>query len=232
MMLPFFQELEARIPEGQHLFENLLHLRPARDPSNELEDLRYRWMLYKSKLKDSGQLLVGAGGKGKVIRKCYRISSAPHHYHHIIITTITVSIATIILTTTTILTDITIITAATTITTTILTTTTTTTTIIIIIIIKATLCPAPADCKTCPMDIAAEKSAGHWSSRQQRRWRNPCSLLRKACRVALPLQLLLLLFLLLLFLLPAGEEERSCALANNFARSFALMLRYSGPPPT
>lgn len=69
-------------------------------------------------------------------------------------------------------------------------------------------------------------------SRQQRRWWNPCSLLRKACRVALPLQLLLLLFLLLLFLLPAGEEERSCALANNFARSFALMLRYNGPPPT
>lgn len=120
------QELEARIPEGQHLFENLLHCKPARDPSNELEDLRYQWMLYKSKLKDSGHLL----------------------------------------------------------------------------------------------------------SRQQRRWRNPCSLLQKACRVALPLQLLLLLLLLLLFLLPAGEEERSCALANNFARSFALMLRYNGPPPT
>lgn len=63
-MLPFPQELEARIPEGQHLFENLLRLRPARDPANELEDLRYRWMLYKSKLKDSGHLLVGAGGKG------------------------------------------------------------------------------------------------------------------------------------------------------------------------
>lgn len=68
-------------------------------------------------------------------------------------------------------------------------------------------------------------------SRRQKRW-SPCSLLQKACRVALPLQLLLLLFLLLLFLLPAGEEERSCALANNFARSFALMLRYNGPPPT
>lgn len=69
-------------------------------------------------------------------------------------------------------------------------------------------------------------------SRQQKRRRSPCSLLQKACRVALPLQLLLLLFLLLLFLLPAGQEERSCALANNFARSFALMLRYNGPPPT
>ncbi|XP_075803563.1 nesprin-3 isoform X1 [Microtus pennsylvanicus] len=133
------QELEARIPEGQHLFENLLHHRPARDPSNELEDLRYQWMLYKSKLKDSGHLLT---------------QSSPEEL------------------------------------------------------------------------IAFQKS------RQQRRWRNPCSLLRKACRVALPLQLLLLLLLLLLFLLPAGEEERSCALANNFARSFALMLRYNGPPPT
>ena len=50
--------------------------------------------------------------------------------------------------------------------------------------------------------------------------------------VALPLQLLLLLFLLLLFLLPVGEENRSCFLANNFARSLTLMLRYDGPPPT
>ncbi|XP_005343573.1 nesprin-3 [Microtus ochrogaster] len=130
------QELEARIPEGQHLFENLLHRRPARDPSNELEDLRYRWMLYKSKLKDSGHLLV---------------------------------------------------------------------------------------------ETTFGEPEGFEGTR---RWRNPCSLLQKACRVALPLQLLLLLLLLLLFLLPAGEEERSCALANNFARSFALMLRYNGPPPT
>ncbi|XP_052041103.1 nesprin-3 isoform X2 [Apodemus sylvaticus] len=132
------QELEARIPEGQRLFENLLRLRPEREPSNELEDLRYRWMLYKSKLKDSGHLLT---------------ESSP-----------------------------------------------------------------------------GELTAFQKSRRQKRR--SPCSLLQKACRVALPLQLLLLLFLLLLFLLPAGEEERSCALANNFARSFALMLRYNGPPPT
>lgn len=53
------QELEARVPEGQHLFENLLHLKPASGTSDEMEDLRYRWMLYKSKLKDSSQLLVG-----------------------------------------------------------------------------------------------------------------------------------------------------------------------------
>lgn len=48
------------MPEGQHLFENLLQLGPARETSNELEDLRYQWMLYKSKLKDSSYLLVGA----------------------------------------------------------------------------------------------------------------------------------------------------------------------------
>ncbi|XP_077637051.1 nesprin-3 isoform X1 [Crocuta crocuta] len=52
------QELEARVPEGQHLFENLLHVGPTRESSDELEDLRYRWMLYKSKLKDSSHLLT------------------------------------------------------------------------------------------------------------------------------------------------------------------------------
>ncbi|XP_053457498.1 nesprin-3 isoform X2 [Nycticebus coucang] len=52
------QELEARVPEGQRLFENLLRLEPARGTSDELEDLRYQWMLYKSKLKDSTHLLA------------------------------------------------------------------------------------------------------------------------------------------------------------------------------
>ncbi|XP_038401580.1 nesprin-3 isoform X3 [Canis lupus familiaris] len=52
------RELETRVPEGQQLFEDLLHLGPARGTSDELEDLRYRWMLYKSKLKDSGYLLT------------------------------------------------------------------------------------------------------------------------------------------------------------------------------
>ncbi|XP_043777176.1 nesprin-3 isoform X1 [Cervus elaphus] len=130
------QELEARIPEGQHLFENLLHLRPARRSSDELEDLRYRWMLYKSKLKDSSHLLT---------------QSPPGE----------------------------------------------------------------------PTGF-----------RKTARWRGLGPLCRKVCCVALPLQLLLLLWLLLLFLLPVGEENRSCFLANNFARSFTLMLRYDGPPPT
>lgn len=56
----FPQDLEARVPEGQHLFENLLRLGPAGETSDELEDLRYQWMLYKSKLKDTSCLLVGA----------------------------------------------------------------------------------------------------------------------------------------------------------------------------
>lgn len=116
------QELEARIPEGQHLFENLLHLRPARRSSDELEDLRYRWMLYKSKLKDSSHLLT---------------QSPPGE----------------------------------------------------------------------PTGF-----------RKTAQWRGLGPLCRKVCCVALPLQLMLLLFLLLLFLLPVGEENRSCLLANNFAR--------------
>lgn len=130
------QELEARIPEGQHLFKNLLRLRPASRSSDELEDLRYRWMLYKSKLKDSSHLLT----------------------------------------------------------------------------------------QSPPGEPTGFRKAA--------RWQGLGSLCRKVCRVALPLQLLLLLFLLLLFLLPVGEENRSCFLANNFARSLTLMLRYDGPPPT
>ncbi|XP_004754800.1 nesprin-3 isoform X1 [Mustela putorius furo] len=140
------QELEARVPEGQHLFENLLQLGPARGTSNELEDLRYQWMLYKSKLKDSSYLLT---------------QSSPGE---------------------------------------------------------------PTGFQKTPQ--------WPWRWRWPWQWRDPCALFRKACRVALPLQLLLLLLLLLLFLLPVGEEPRSCSLANNFARSFRLMLRYSGPPPT
>ncbi|XP_050989875.1 nesprin-3 isoform X2 [Labeo rohita] len=58
------------------------------------------------------------------------------------------------------------------------------------------------------------------------------SFLYRVCRVALPLQLLLLALLLLAFLLPMMDEGTSCSLSNNFARSFNIMLRYDGPPPT
>ncbi|KAK1894444.1 Nesprin-3, partial [Dissostichus eleginoides] len=55
---------------------------------------------------------------------------------------------------------------------------------------------------------------------------------QRVCRLALPLWLLLLALLLLAFLLPFMDEGSSCSLTNNFARSFNVMLRYNGPPPT
>uniref|UniRef100_A0A8K9X0H9 KASH domain-containing protein n=1 Tax=Oncorhynchus mykiss TaxID=8022 RepID=A0A8K9X0H9_ONCMY len=57
-------------------------------------------------------------------------------------------------------------------------------------------------------------------------------LLYRVCRVALPLWLLLLALLLFAFFLPWMDEASSCSLSNNFARSFNIMLRYHGPPPT
>ncbi|XP_028250509.1 nesprin-3 [Parambassis ranga] len=57
-------------------------------------------------------------------------------------------------------------------------------------------------------------------------------LLQRVCRLALLLWLLLLALLLLAFLLPLMDESNSCSLSNNFARSFKIMLRYDGPPPT
>uniref|UniRef100_A0A673NJM0 Nesprin-1-like n=1 Tax=Sinocyclocheilus rhinocerous TaxID=307959 RepID=A0A673NJM0_9TELE len=56
--------------------------------------------------------------------------------------------------------------------------------------------------------------------------------LLRVLRVALPLQLLLLLIVGLTCLVPMTEQDYSCANANNFARSFHPMLRYTnGPPP-
>ncbi|XP_051020630.1 nesprin-1 isoform X4 [Acomys russatus] len=54
----------------------------------------------------------------------------------------------------------------------------------------------------------------------------------RVLRAALPVQLLLLLLIGLTCLVPVSEEDYSCALSNNFARSFHPMLRYTnGPPP-
>ncbi|XP_054828185.1 nesprin-3 [Eublepharis macularius] len=129
------KELRGRVPEGQRHFEELLNLPPVVRNSEGLEELRYRWMLYKAKLNDSSNLLMTSSWE------------EPNTF-------------------------------------------------------------------------------------RKGRGRGACSFLRRVCWVALPLQLLLLLLLLLAFLLPLAEETHSCKLANNFARSFNLMLRYEGPPPT
>ncbi|KAM4665861.1 nesprin-3 isoform 4-T8 [Amazona ochrocephala] len=129
------EELQSRVPDGQHLFEDLLHNQPVTEYSEDLEDLRYQWMLYKSILKESMSTL----GPGT--------SEEPDRF-------------------------------------------------------------------------------------QKKRSGGVCSFLHRVCWAALPLQLLLLLLLLLAFLLPLAEETHSCSLANNFARSFHLMLRHKGPPPT
>ncbi|XP_035751898.1 nesprin-3 isoform X3 [Egretta garzetta] len=130
------EELQSRVPDGQRQFEDLLHLHPVIGNSEDLEDLRYRWMLYKSKLKESMNSPQSPGSLEETDR------------------------------------------------------------------------------------FRKKRSGG------------VCSFLHRVCWAALPLQLLLLLLLLLAFLLPLAEETHSCTLANNFARSFNLMLRYEGPPPT
>ncbi|KAM6969362.1 LOW QUALITY PROTEIN: nesprin-3 [Tautogolabrus adspersus] len=131
---------------GQEQFQLLLQERqggedgsgPAEDIS--LEELRYRWMLHKSKLKDMGELRTRTGAKR----------------------------------------------------------------------VKAKQEQAAVAAKL-------EKKPG---------------LCHRVCRLALPLWLLLLALLLLAFLLPLMDEGSSCSLSNNFARSFNVMLRYDGPPPT
>ncbi|XP_010002040.1 PREDICTED: nesprin-3 [Chaetura pelagica] len=129
------EELQSRVPDGQHIFEDLLHLHAVIGHSEDLEDLRYQWMLYKSKLKESMSSPVSSSTEG------------PDKF-------------------------------------------------------------------------------------RDRRSGRVCSFLHRVCWAALPLQLLLLLLLLLAVLLPLAEETHSCTLANNFARSFKLMLRHEGPPPT
>ncbi|XP_061853519.1 nesprin-3 isoform X3 [Colius striatus] len=66
------EKLQSRVPGGQHLFEDLLHLHPVIGNSEELEDLRYRWMLYKSKLKESmSSLSPGSLEKPDRFKKCH-----------------------------------------------------------------------------------------------------------------------------------------------------------------
>ncbi|KAJ8269984.1 hypothetical protein GJAV_G00108970 [Gymnothorax javanicus] len=61
----------------------------------------------------------------------------------------------------------------------------------------------------------------------------PRSFFARVLRAAFPLHLLLLLLLMLACLIPPWQEDGSCALSNNFARSLYPMLHYTnGPPPT
>lgn len=86
-------------------------------------------------------------------------------------------------------------------------------------------------------DIRARSSAKRVQAKQEEpaiaaKVQKKPGLLQRVCRLALPLWLLLLALLLLAFLLPLMDESSSCSLSNNFARSFNVMLRYDGPPPT
>ncbi|CAH2328179.1 nesprin-3-like isoform X21 [Pelobates cultripes] len=137
MTLSRMQKLQSRVPQGESLFEPLLRCRQSMAVTDDLklEDLRYRWMLYKCKLRE------------------LRSSSS--------------------------------------------------------------LKPSEK-----PRGITKKPSGGIRS------------FLHRVCCAALPLQLLLLLLLLLAFLIPFLYGTQNCALSNNFAHSFNLMLRYEGPPPT
>ncbi|XP_072350576.1 nesprin-3 isoform X3 [Scyliorhinus torazame] len=128
--------LESRVPHGQKMFEKLIGAEfiSMNEEEKKLEDLRYRWLVYKTKLKEAGELSIQGQDEVDELRK--KTSGGIYHY------------------------------------------------------------------------------------------------LSRACCAALPLQLLLLLLLLLAFLLPLIEEQDSCSVVNNFARSFYLTLRYQGPPPT
>ncbi|KAJ8290336.1 hypothetical protein GJAV_G00011560 [Gymnothorax javanicus] len=86
-------------------------------------------------------------------------------------------------------------------------------------------------------EVTTESTPGVKASGGQRNKKRdsspPRSFFYRVLRAAVPLHLLLLLLLMLACLVPLSEEDYSCALSNNFARSFYPMLHYTnGPPPT
>jgi nesprin-1 len=82
---------------------------------------------------------------------------------------------------------------------------------------------APEDEADAPAIVALAGAPGM-------RRRSP--FISRALRAALPLHLLMLLLLGVACLVPMTEEDYSCSLTNNFARSLQPMLRFTnGPPP-
>nr|XP_033931541.1 nesprin-2-like [Pseudochaenichthys georgianus] len=72
------------------------------------------------------------------------------------------------------------------------------------------------------------------SPKRERRDSSPprSSFFYRVLRAAFPLHLLFLFLLLLPCIIPWSESEPGCTAANNFARSFYPMLKYTnGPPP-
>ncbi|XP_023011209.2 nesprin-1 isoform X7 [Maylandia zebra] len=86
--------------------------------------------------------------------------------------------------------------------------------------------PGAAGCVSSRSDLSDVTSSASSSSSKDK------SFLLRVLRAALPVHLLLLLLIGLACLVPMTEEDYSCHHANNFARSFHPMLRYTnGPPP-
>ncbi|NXT73431.1 SYNE1 protein, partial [Zapornia atra] len=89
----------------------------------------------------------------------------------------------------------------------------------------------PGPSVSSPHSRSTRGGSGSSPSEAGQMWQRPSFFLR-VLRAALPLQLLLLLLIGLACLVPMTEEDYSCTMANNFARSFHPMLKYmNGPPP-
>ncbi|KAF3849909.1 hypothetical protein F7725_019628 [Dissostichus mawsoni] len=88
--------------------------------------------------------------------------------------------------------------------------------------------PGAAGCVSSRSDLQEGVSSSSSSSSSSKGQ----SFLLRVLRAALPVQLLLLFIIGLACLVPMTQEDYSCHYANNFARSFHPMLRYTnGPPP-
>ncbi|XP_028994248.1 nesprin-2-like isoform X3 [Betta splendens] len=86
---------------------------------------------------------------------------------------------------------------------------------------------------TITQDSGAAAAVRHPATRRDREPPPRAPFLHRVLRAAFPLHLLLLVLLVLTCLVPLSEDDYSCTLSNNFARSFYPMLRYTnGPPPT